>query len=941
MERRSHSYLFSIMWSCCNEVCEELVHGYVGHGCNSSTQEPENFYSQYTVWKTIGHGAYAKVKLACHRLTGTMVAVKVLEKRQMWCFPTISEADIMKMMNHPNIISLFQVIESKTRTYLIMELVEGKQLYEYIQKTGHLQEDDARRIFSQILSATSYFHKCGIIHRDLKPDNIMVDGNGHVTVIDFGLGTKVKHGQKLIFHCGTYEFGAPEQLLHKLYDGPKADVWALGVTLYFMLTGKHPFGDTSSPGLKSKIVEGKYTVPSGLSEELKDLLGLLLTLDPRHRPTAHEVLGHPWLKDTEASQSQEERKVSSVPDRAIVQAMHCIGFKIEDIEESVTKRKFNESMASYYFLKGAMYGETATSDAVGVKRGVLFFSIRENEERSGKNSHTALGNSEKPQWMKKKGGSIYTVLPKMKSDSSKDFTTTSSSKEDFTTSRSQEDSIDLGSESSLLEAETLHSQYAVLKTIGQGAFGKVKLAYHRLTGTQVAIKMIQKKKLWGRPVSSEVDIMMSVNHPNIISLLQVIESQKNAYLIMELVKGHELYDYVKEAGHLEEDNAQGIFRQILNAVGYCHERGIIHRDLKPDNIMVDWKGKVQIIDFGLGTQVKPGEKLSFHCGTYQFYPPEYFLELFYDGLKVDIWALGVVLYFMVVGRLPFDGDTLPVLRNQIVEGKYTVPVGLSEELQDLLGLLLSMDPSFRPTAQEAIAHPWVKDTEVSQSQEEKKITSLPDQVIVQAMHFIGFKTKDIETSVAEKKFNECMASYYFLEGQALQGPSYPTLARPAFPVVAPLPSIEDPFHPPPRRRSSEPALETFFRGRQAGLQGERRATECVIPPYRPLQSTLAVDDRQCKSAPPILENSSRDSTSEITIENSNTDSTSEEVKSTTEEENWTCDTQKFQENNFTLNTTKSLSVLEGTSSKVPEGVKMQILSVDFGSFWIQQHFEKD
>ncbi|KAL6030540.1 hypothetical protein STEG23_007339 [Scotinomys teguina] len=537
----------------------------------------------------------------------------------------------------------------------------------------------------------------------------------------------------------------------------------------------------------------------------------------------------------------------------------------------------------------AMYGETATSDAVGVKRGVLFFSIRENEERSGKNSHTALGNREKPQWMKKKGGSIYTVLPKMKSDSSKDFTTTSSSKEDFTTSRSQEDSIDLGSESSLLEAETLHSQYAISKTIGQGAFGKVKLAYHRLTGTQVAIKMIQKKKLWGRPASSEVDIMMSVNHPNIISLLQVIESQKNAYLIMELVKGHELYDYVEEAGHLEEDNARGIFRQILNAVGYCHERGIIHRDLKPDNIMVDWKGKVQIIDFGLGTQVKPGEKLSFHCGTYQFYPPEYFLELFYDGLKVDIWALGVVLYFMVVGRLPFDGDTLPVLRNQIVEGKYTVPVGLSEELQDLLGLLLSMDPSFRPTAQEATAHPWVKDTEVSQSQEEQKITSLPDQVIMQAMHFIGFKTKDIETSVAEKKFNECMASYYFLEGQALQGPSYPTLAQPAFPVVAPLPSIEDSFRPPPRRRSSEPALRTFFRGWQAGLRGERRATECVIPPYRPLQSTLAVDDRQCKSAPPILENSSRDSTSEIAIENSNTDSTSEEVntseevKSTTEE----------------------------------------------------------
>ncbi|KAL6032143.1 hypothetical protein STEG23_002774 [Scotinomys teguina] len=158
----------------------------------------------------------------------------------------------MRTLDHPNVISLFQLIQSEKRTYLIMELVKG-HLYDYIKKSGYLQEDDAWRIFRQMLNAMSYCHELGIIHRDLKPDNIMVDGNGHVTVIDFGLGTKIKPGQKIMFPVGTYEFGAPEQLLHERYNGPKADVWALGVTLNIMATGKYPFGDVSYQGSKINV----------------------------------------------------------------------------------------------------------------------------------------------------------------------------------------------------------------------------------------------------------------------------------------------------------------------------------------------------------------------------------------------------------------------------------------------------------------------------------------------------------------------------------------------------------------------------------------------------------------------------------------------------------------------------------------------------------------
>ncbi|OBS57161.1 hypothetical protein A6R68_11714, partial [Neotoma lepida] len=286
------------------EECEELIKQY---GSASCFLDPESFYSQYVVLKTIGHGGSAKVKLAQHRLTGAPVAVKVLVKRKMWCYPVISEADIMRRMNHPNIVSLLQVIDSDKKTYLIMELAEGEPLFQYVKKAGHLKEDDARGIFRQMLSAVGYCHQCGIIHRDLKPDNIMVDQNGKVKIIDFGLGTQIKPGEKLTVIFGSYYFSAPELFLDKVHDGPKVDIWALGVVLYYMVVGKLPFRGATSSELENQIMTGKYTVPSGLSEELQDLMKLLMTVNSRDRPTVDELMTHPVPSVFTGPMVREER----------------------------------------------------------------------------------------------------------------------------------------------------------------------------------------------------------------------------------------------------------------------------------------------------------------------------------------------------------------------------------------------------------------------------------------------------------------------------------------------------------------------------------------------------------------------------------------------------------------------------------------------------------
>ncbi|KAK7806856.1 hypothetical protein U0070_026748 [Myodes glareolus] len=361
------------------------------------------------------------------------------------------------------------------------------------------------------------------------------------------------------------------------------------------------------------------------------------------------------------------------------------------------------------------------------------------------------------------------------------------------TTSSEEGSSETSPVPSIFEEESFQSQYRVLRTIGRGSNAKVQLAHHRLTGTPVAVKVLQKKKKWCHSVMTEVDIMMMVSHPNIISLRQVIECEKRIYLVMELAEGQQLYQYIRQTGHLQEDEARGIFRQIISAVSYFHELGIVHRDLKPDNIMLNENGKVKIIDFGLGTQVKPGQRLNRHCGAYSFGAPELFLGKLYDGPKIDIWTMGVVLYFMVVGKVPFNAVTIPELRRQVVSGKYPVPSNLSEELRDLLSRLMTVNPRFRPTVTEVMTHPWLReDLEASPNPCEEIVPSLPDPAIVEAMEYMGFQAQDIKDSLHQRKYNQTMASYCLLQEQALQGHGCTTRAQPVNPGLTPFPSLEDP-----------------------------------------------------------------------------------------------------------------------------------------------------
>ncbi|XP_047410664.1 sperm motility kinase 2B-like [Sciurus carolinensis] len=316
----------------------------------SSWCEPA-FADRYVVLQNIGAGGFAQVKLARHLLTGTEVAVKVLAKVAS-NLPFLSEPDLMAGLDHPNVIHLFQVIETKDYIYLIMENAGAGDLWDLIPGTDGMLEEEARRLFRQIVWAVQYCHRNGIVHMDLKPDNVVVDASGKAKLIDFGLSTRFTAGKKLKRFWGTLLYVAPEIVRRKEFEGPPADIWSLGVLLFAMLTGKCPFLASSNRKVRKLIRQGTYDIPQHVSEGAKSLIRDILTMDPRQRPTIDQVLGHPWLtQGVEASPSPRGEALPKLPDPEILRAMLSLGFDHYDSWVSVASGKFNDAMATYRILQ--------------------------------------------------------------------------------------------------------------------------------------------------------------------------------------------------------------------------------------------------------------------------------------------------------------------------------------------------------------------------------------------------------------------------------------------------------------------------------------------------------------------------------------------------------------------------------------------------------------
>uniref|UniRef100_A0AAQ5ZBG5 non-specific serine/threonine protein kinase n=1 Tax=Amphiprion ocellaris TaxID=80972 RepID=A0AAQ5ZBG5_AMPOC len=289
--------------------------------------------------------------------------------------------------------------------------------------------------------------------------------------------------------------------------------------------------------------------------------------------------------------------------------------------------------------------------------------------------------------------------------------------------------------------------YRLLKTIGKGNFAKVKLARHVLTGREVR---------------------QILNHPNIVKLFEVIETEKTLYLVMEYASGGEVFDYLVAHGRMKEKEARAKFRQIVSAVQYCHQRRIVHRDLKAENLLLDADMNIKIADFGFSNEFTVGSKLDTFCGSPPYAAPELFQGKKYDGPEVDVWSLGVILYTLVSGSLPFDGQNLKELRERVLRGKYRIPFYMSTDCENLLKKLLVLNPVKRGSLEQIMKDHWMN---VGHEEEELKPYIEPeadfsDSSRIELMVTMGFPKDEITESLQSQKYDDVMATYLLLGRKA-------------------------------------------------------------------------------------------------------------------------------------------------------------------------------
>ncbi|AES65689.1 putative protein kinase CAMK-CAMKL-CHK1 family [Medicago truncatula] len=259
---------------------------------------------KYELGKTLGEGNFGKVKLARDTDCGQFFAVKILEKNKIVDLNNTDqikrEISTLKLLKHPNVVRLYEVLASKTKIYMVLEYVNGGELFDKISSKGKLTEAHGRKMFQQLIDGVSYCHNKGVFHRDLKLENVLVDAKGNIKITDFNLSALPQHCRAdglLHTTCGSPNYVAPEILANRGYDGAKSDIWSCGVILYVILTGYLPFDDRNLAVLYQKIFKADVQIPRWLSPGAQNIIKKILDPNPKTRVTMDMIKEDEWFKE--------------------------------------------------------------------------------------------------------------------------------------------------------------------------------------------------------------------------------------------------------------------------------------------------------------------------------------------------------------------------------------------------------------------------------------------------------------------------------------------------------------------------------------------------------------------------------------------------------------------------------------------------------------------
>lgn len=263
------------------------------------------------------------------------------------------EIHILKMIRHPNIIQLYEIIETPKQLYLIMEYASGGELFDYIVKHQRVKEPAAVRFFHQIIAGVEYLHKLNIVHRDLKPENLLLDHNQNIKIVDFGLSNTYKTGATLKTACGSPCYAAPEMIAGQRYQGSLVDIWSVGVILFALICGYLPFEDANTSNLYKKILNGDFKIPKYVSDNARDIIKSILQTNPEKRYRVVDIRKHGWYLSTPLPRITGGIFIglSQIPVNVmILDRLVDLSFKKDHVLKCINANKHNHITTSYYLL---------------------------------------------------------------------------------------------------------------------------------------------------------------------------------------------------------------------------------------------------------------------------------------------------------------------------------------------------------------------------------------------------------------------------------------------------------------------------------------------------------------------------------------------------------------------------------------------------------------
>ncbi|XP_058125183.1 uncharacterized protein LOC131293998 [Anopheles ziemanni] len=669
-------------------------------------EEDKVSLNDFQLLKVLGTGAYGTVFLV-RKLTGIdrnkIYAMKVLRKcvvilKEKTAEHTRTERQILEaIIDAPFLATMHYAFQTDSKLYVVLDFVIGGELFTHLFKRESFTEDEVRIYIAEIVVAIEQLHKLGILYRDIKLENILIDADGHIVLTDFGLSRELLHEKERAHSfCGTIEYMAPEIVKSRNKDGhdTSVDWWSVGVLTYELLTGVSPFhNDDGQQEISRRIMEDEANIPLRLSDAATDFIRKLLTKDPRKRlgsgkQDANELKMHPFLRETKWD-LLVAKQVAAPFKPVVASETDTTYFSEEFTQQESVDKPCSPPMNGHRLFRGYSF----------VSPKLLSCKVYD------RNKFVPIHNTRPQENLIRKNAS------KLYSEFFKKYELTG------------DQAIGVGTYSVCLKC----------RPVRLGSFDQ--------QGTIYAVKVLfNHAETAGYAQREAVALRLCQGHPNVVRFVELIEDRHYVYIVLELVDGGELLQYINDCPErLTEAQVRPLFHQLVDAVAFIHRCGFAHRDLKPENVLLERGGKrgsvrLRVIDFGFA-QALNGEAsdriASWEpAGTLGYVAPEVVQSSASSSVQpyaleaADLWSLGVILYTMLSGQPPFipqnfvGHDNLAstakqteIITSNIRRGLFDLSTstwhGVSDGAQDLVRSLLTVNPERRITMQELQDHNWL------------------------------------------------------------------------------------------------------------------------------------------------------------------------------------------------------------------------------------------